>query len=76
VGTVADPARRNAIGVHPGSYGIYRALAIASHELKADHRPDFTDTSPAELIGLRGRHLSALNCNRQGRLVIDRRAFC
>ena len=51
VGTVADPARRNAIGVHSGSYGIYRALAIAAHELKADHRPDFTDTSPAELIG-------------------------
>ena len=51
VGTVADPAKRNAIGVHSGSYGIYRALAIAAHELKADHRPDFTDTSPAELIG-------------------------
>ena len=51
VGTVADPARRNAIGVHSGSYGIYRALAIAAHELKADHRPDLTNTSPAEKIG-------------------------
>jgi GTP cyclohydrolase II len=51
VGTVGDPARRNAIGVHSGSYGIYRALAIAAHELKADHRPDFTNTSPAERIG-------------------------
>ena len=51
VGTVADPARRNAIGVHSGSYGIYRALAIAAQELKPGHRPDFTDTAPAELIG-------------------------
>jgi GTP cyclohydrolase II len=51
VGTVADPAKRNAIGVHSGSYGIYRALAIAAQELKADHRPDFTNTSPAEKIG-------------------------
>jgi GTP cyclohydrolase II len=51
VGTVADPARRNAIGVHSGGYGIYRALAIAAQELKADHRPDLTNTSPAEMIG-------------------------
>ena len=32
VGAVGDPAKRNAIGVHSGSYGIYRALAIAAHE--------------------------------------------
>ena len=51
VGTVADPTRRNAIGVHSGGYGIYRALAIAAQELKADHRPDLTNTSPAEMIG-------------------------
>src|SRR5258708_16820622 len=51
VGTVGDPSKRNAIGVHSGSYGIYRALAIAAQELKADHRPDFTNTSPAERIG-------------------------
>ncbi|MBM3645419.1 MAG: GTP cyclohydrolase II [Alphaproteobacteria bacterium] len=51
VGTVADPARRNAIGVHAGSYGLYRALAIAARELSPDHRPDFTDTAPAEPIG-------------------------
>ena len=43
VGTVGDPARRNAIGVHSGSYGIYRALAIAAQELKAGHRPDLPD---------------------------------
>jgi GTP cyclohydrolase II len=51
VGTVADPAKRNAIGVHSGSYGVYRALAIAAQELKRDHRPDFTNTAPAEPIG-------------------------
>jgi GTP cyclohydrolase II len=51
VGTVTDPARRNAIGVHSGSYGIYRALAIAAQELKPGHRPDLTNTSPAEPIG-------------------------
>ena len=51
VGTVGLTSRRNVIGVHSGSYGIYRALAIAAQELKADHRPDLTNTSPAERIG-------------------------
>src|SRR5207302_1163147 len=51
VGTVGKGSRRNAIGVHSGSYGIYRALAIAAQELKAGHRADLTDTSPAEPIG-------------------------
>ena len=48
---MADPSKRNAIGVHSGSYGIYRALAIAAQELKPGHRPDFTNTTPAEPIG-------------------------
>ncbi|KAK7708484.1 Uracil-regulated protein 1 [Diaporthe eres] len=48
--------RRNAIGgqycsAHGGSYSIYYALALASKELKADHRPDFTNTEPAADIG-------------------------
>jgi hypothetical protein len=43
--------RRNAIGAHGGSYSIYYALALASRELKADHRPDFTNTEPAVNIG-------------------------
>src|SRR5258707_2112096 len=51
VGSVGDHAKRNAIGVHSGAYGVYRDLAIAAQELKADHRPDFTNTSPVELIG-------------------------
>jgi hypothetical protein len=43
--------RRNAIGAHGGSYSIYYALAVASKELNADHRPDFTNTEPAAQIG-------------------------
>ncbi|CAD6439631.1 a8ff98e7-32b0-4d01-89b9-984e4bf18870 [Sclerotinia trifoliorum] len=43
--------RRNAIGAHGGSYSIYYALAVASKEIKADHRPDFTNTEPAANIG-------------------------
>ena len=39
------------IGTHSGAYSVYRALAIASGALQADHRPDFTNTSPAEHIG-------------------------
>ncbi|PSS02426.1 GTP cyclohydrolase II [Coniella lustricola] len=40
--------KRNA---HGGSYSIYYALALASKELKADHRPDFTNTEPTATIG-------------------------
>ncbi|KAL1900236.1 Uracil-regulated protein 1 [Sporothrix stenoceras] len=40
--------RRNA---HGGSYSIYYALAVASQQLNADHRPDFTNTEPAVNIG-------------------------
>ncbi|KAI9772951.1 MAG: hypothetical protein M1840_008833 [Geoglossum simile] len=43
--------RRNAIGAHGGSYSIYNALAIAINDLKADHKPDFTNTGPAVEIG-------------------------
>ncbi|KAK3325633.1 GTP cyclohydrolase N terminal-domain-containing protein [Apodospora peruviana] len=43
--------RRNALGAHGGSYSIYYALAVASKELPADHKPDFTNTEPAVNIG-------------------------
>lgn len=43
--------KRNAIGAHGGSYSIYYALALASKELNADHKPDFTNTEPAVSIG-------------------------
>ncbi|HUI95179.1 MAG TPA: GTP cyclohydrolase II [Xanthobacteraceae bacterium] len=46
-----DPATRNAIGTHAGSYSVYRALAIAARALQSSHRPDLTDTLPADLIG-------------------------
>jgi len=42
---------KNAIGTHSGAYALYRALAIAAGQLKADHRPDLTNTAPAEPIG-------------------------
>ncbi|MFC3127587.1 GTP cyclohydrolase II [Pseudoroseomonas globiformis] len=51
IATLADPALRNAIGTHAGSYALYRALAVASGQLRADHRPDFRDTRPAAGIG-------------------------
>jgi len=46
-----DPAARNAIGTHAGSYSVYRALAIAARALQSSHRPDLTHTLPADLIG-------------------------
>ena len=46
-----DPAHRNAIGAHAGSYAVYRALAIAAGQLSALHVPDLTDTAPAEQVG-------------------------
>jgi GTP cyclohydrolase II len=51
IGTLGDPARRNVIGAHAGSYALYRALAVAAGSLSALHRPDLTDTAPAEGIG-------------------------
>ena len=35
----------------PASYALYRALAVAAGQLASDHRPDLTDTMPAEPIG-------------------------
>ncbi len=51
IATLSQPARRNAIGVHAGAYGIYRALAIAAHTLDPNHRADLTNTAPAVPIG-------------------------
>ncbi len=51
---IASPSAgimRNVIGTHSGSYMIYRALAVASGQLKADHKPDLTNTAPAEMLG-------------------------
>lgn len=51
IATTQNPSARNAIGTHAGSYALYRALAVASGQLRADHRPDFRDTRPALPIG-------------------------
>jgi hypothetical protein len=51
VAGLAEPAMRNVIGTHSGSYAVYRALAVAAGNLQADHRPDLTNTVPAAAIG-------------------------
>ena len=51
VATMHSAAERNAIGAHSGAYSVYRALAIASGQLDAAHRPDLTNTRPAVTIG-------------------------
>ena len=51
IASLTDMPSRNAIGTHSGAYAVYRALAVASGALQRDHRPDLTDTAPAEAIG-------------------------
>ncbi|WP_084351257.1 GTP cyclohydrolase II [Millisia brevis] len=51
IGTTGEPAHRNVIGTHSGSYSVYRALAIASGALSRSHRADLTNTSPTDAIG-------------------------
>jgi GTP cyclohydrolase II len=53
VASPAEPRYRNAVGSYSGAYAVYRALAVATRALARDHRPDFTDTAPATLIGPR-----------------------
>ena len=51
VGTTANRSQRNVIGTHSGSYGVYRALAVAAGNLMRGHRADLTDTAPTDLVG-------------------------
>mgnify|MGYP005810699993 CR=1 FL=1 len=51
VGTTSDRGRRNVIGSHSGSYGVYRALAVAAGTLPRGHRADLTNTAPTDPIG-------------------------
>jgi GTP cyclohydrolase II len=51
VGTTSNRRQRNVIGTHSGSYGVYRALAVAAGNLVRGHRADLTDTSPTDPIG-------------------------
>jgi GTP cyclohydrolase II len=51
VGTTTNRSQRNVIGTHSGSYGVYRALAVAAGNLTKGHRADLTNTSPTTPIG-------------------------
>ncbi len=51
IGTVTNPADRNVIGAHGGSYALYRALAVSSGALNPIVRPDLTNTAPVVDIG-------------------------
>ncbi|QRK11918.1 GTP cyclohydrolase II [Archangium violaceum] len=51
IATLTEPAHRNVIGTHSGSYAIYRAVAVAAGQLPHDHRADLTNTAPAAQIG-------------------------
>jgi GTP cyclohydrolase II len=51
IGTTTSRAHRNVIGTHSGSYGVYRALAVAAGSLSREHRADLTNTSPTDVIG-------------------------
>jgi GTP cyclohydrolase II len=51
VGSTGNRAQRNVIGTHSGSYGVYRALAVAAGNLTKGHRADLTNTAPTDPIG-------------------------
>ena len=51
VGSTSSRSQRNVIGTHSGSYGVYRALAVAAGNLERGHRADLTDTAPTDPIG-------------------------
>jgi GTP cyclohydrolase II len=51
VGTTTNRGQRNVVGTHSGSYGVYRALAVAAGNLSRGHRADLTNTAPTDLIG-------------------------
>ncbi len=51
VGSTSSRGQRNVIGTHSGSYGVYRALAVAAGNLTRGHRADLTDTAPTDLVG-------------------------
>jgi GTP cyclohydrolase II len=51
VGSTTNRSQRNVIGTHSGSYGVYRALAVAAGNLTRGHRADLTNTAPTDAIG-------------------------
>ncbi len=51
IGSTSSRSQRNVIGTHSGSYGVYRALAVAAGNLERGHRADLTDTAPTDAVG-------------------------
>lgn len=51
IGGIREGSFRNVVGTHSGSYGLYRALAIAAGTLDPVHKPDLTNTRPSTEIG-------------------------
>ncbi|WP_375461684.1 GTP cyclohydrolase II, partial [uncultured Enterovirga sp.] len=51
IGSVTNPADRNVIGSHGGSYSVYRALAISARALNPLARPDLHNTHPVVAVG-------------------------
>src|SRR6185503_17416705 len=51
IGSTSNRSQRNVIGTHSGSYGVYRALAVAAGALTRGHKPDLTNTAPTDPIG-------------------------
>lgn len=50
IATLTKPEERNVLGTHSGSYSVYRALAVAAGSLDPEHKPDLTNTMPAEIL--------------------------
>lgn len=51
IGSTSNRSQRNVIGTHSGSYGVYRALAVAAGALQRGHKADLTNTMPTDPIG-------------------------
>jgi GTP cyclohydrolase II len=50
IASTTNPADRNVIGAHGGSYSVYRALAISARAMNPAQRPDLTNTHPTAEI--------------------------
>lgn len=51
IATLTNLDHRNVIGPHPGSYAVYRALAVAAKALDPQHVPDLTNAAPTDPVG-------------------------
>ncbi|MAM68808.1 MAG: hypothetical protein CMM12_08635 [Rhodospirillaceae bacterium] len=51
IGTVTDPAARNTVGTHSGSYSVYLAASVAAGRLDPNFKPDLHNTAPVAEIG-------------------------